>query len=295
MDAPQPLILVTGKDGQLGRSLQAIAKCFDQFDFLFTDKETLNITDSVNVHHFFEKNKPAFCINTAAYTAVDLAETEREQAFLVNATAVSNLAKACKLYNCVLLHISTDYVFNGEKDTHYVESDKTNPVNYYGYTKRAGEEIALLECNKTFIIRASWLYSEYGKNFVKTMLHLFKTKNEIGVVGDQFGSPTYAKYFAVALLKICSRVNEKNNFKEYGIYHYSDAGNISWYDFAMGIKKISGADCSIKKITTEDYPTPAKRPSYAVFSTSRIENEFGVEIKNWEENLGECLKNIDNY
>lgn len=292
MAASKPLILVTGKDGQLGRSLQHVANRFKQFEFLFTGKEILNITDNENVRHFFEKNKPVFCINMAAYTAVDLAESEREQAFRVNATAVAILAKACANFNCTLLHISTDYVFNGEKNTHYIESDKTDPVNYYGFTKRAGEEFALQECKKTLIIRASWLYSEYGKNFVKTMLHLFKTRNEVSVVGDQFGSPTYAKYFAVALLKICSHVNEKNNFNEYGIYHYSDAGNISWYDFAMGIKKLSGAECFIKKISTKEYPTPAKRPLYAVFSTSRIENEFGIEIKNWEKNLAECLKNM---
>ncbi|MFZ1801255.1 MAG: dTDP-4-dehydrorhamnose reductase [Chitinophagaceae bacterium] len=292
MATSKPLILITGKDGQLGKSLQDVAIRFKQFEFLFTGKEILNLTDKENVHQFFEKNKPAFCINTAAFTAVDLAETEREQAFLVNATAVSNLAKTCEEFNCLLLHISTDYVFSGEKNTRYAETDISEPVNYYGVTKKAGEEFALQECKKTIIIRTSWLYSKYGKNFVKTMLHLFATRDEIAVVGDQFGSPTYANELAVVLLKICSQVNEKNDFNAFGMYHYSDAGNISWYDFAMGIKKLSGTACSIRKITTKEYLTPAKRPAYAVFNTSKLERTFGLQIKNWEENLAECLKNL---
>jgi len=292
MPTSKPLILITGRDGQLGKSLQEVAIHFNQFEFLFTGKGSLNLTDNAKVHQFFEKNKPAFCINTAAYTAVDLAETEREQAFLVNATAVSNLAKTCEEFNCILLHISTDYVFNGEKNTRYTETDIPQPVNYYGVTKRAGEEFALQECKKTIIIRTSWLYSEFGKNFVKTMLHLLATRDEIAVVGDQFGSPTYAKELAFVLLKICSQLNDKNNFNAFGLYHYSDAGNISWYDFAIGIKKLSGSTCSIKKITTKEYPTPAKRPAYAVFNTTKIERTFELEIKNWEENLAECLKNL---
>lgn len=292
MTENKPLIIITGKDGQLGRSLQKIANQFHQFDFLFTSKQMLDITKFEDVQQFFQKFKPSICINTAAYTAVDFAETEQEQAFRVNATAVSNLAKACAELNSTLIHISTDYVFKGEKNSHYAEIDSTNPINYYGFTKRAGEAFALEACKKTIIIRASWLYSEFGKNFVKTMLHLFKTKNEISVVGDQFGSPTYADAMAFSILKICDQITFNKSFNKFGIYHYCDDGNISWFDFAREIKDLSGATCIIHKITTVEYPTPAKRPKYSVLSTNKIRKIFNIEIKNWKDNLKDCLKTL---
>lgn len=292
MTEAKPLIIITGKDGQLGRSLQNAAKQFHQFDFLFTNKEMLDITNAENVRQIFKKFNPACCINTAAYTAVDLAETTRVQAFLVNATAVSNLAKTCAELNCPFIHISTDYVFDGKKNARYTEIDSTNPVNYYGFTKKAGEESALNECKKTIVIRASWLYSEFGKNFLKTMLHLFKTKNEISVVGDQFGALTYAGAMAFSLLKICDHIIMKKSFDDFGIYHYCDEGNISWYDFANEIKNQSGATCLVHEITTDEYPTPAKRPKYSVMSTTKIREIFDIEIKNWKENLKVCLKNM---
>ncbi|MBS1729681.1 MAG: dTDP-4-dehydrorhamnose reductase [Bacteroidetes bacterium] len=287
----RPLILVTGKNGQLGSSLQAIANQFQQFDFLFTGKENLDITKEEIVQFYFKKYKPSFCINAAAYTAVDLAETDQEQASLINIKAVSNLAKACKEFSCIFLHISTDYVFRGDQQRPYLETDITDPVNFYGYTKRAGEEQALAVCAQTFIIRASWLYSEYGKNFVKTMLNLFQTKKEIAVVGDQFGAPTYAKNLSEALLKICSQPIE-NLLHQAGIYHFSDKGNITWFDFASEIKKQTGTLCHINKITTEEYPTPAKRPHYSVFNTSKFKTNFELEMKDWKNSLASCLHQL---
>ena len=259
-------ILITGKNGQLGNEIQVLASAYRDYNFLYTDIAELDITNNQLVFDFFNEYKPAICINAAAYTAVDKAETERELAFKVNAEAVKNLARACEECNTQFIHVSTDYVFNGLATRPYKEDDPTDPVNYYGYTKLMSEEFALAECPSSIIIRTSWVYSTSGNNFVKTMLRLMKEKESINVVNDQVGSPTYAADLAQGILQIAIL---KQNAE--GIYHYSNNGEISWFEFATAIKEISGSSCAVNPIQTSDYPTPAKRPAYSVFDKEKIQ------------------------
>lgn len=286
----QPKILVTGKDGQLGSELQDIAKSYPQFNFVFTDRSVLDITDSIAADDYFSKVLPQFCINAAAYTAVDKAENERDLAMKVNADAVGNLAKACKKYNATFIHISTDYVFDGTASSPYPEDHKTNPVNFYGLTKLKGEEAAIFENPTSIIIRTSWVYSKYGNNFVKTMLRLMSERPSINVVNDQFGSPTNAADLAEAILQMIQIFKKENA----GIYHYSNSGEISWFEFAQAIKKYSGSSCDVLPIPTSAYPTPAKRPSYSVFLKTKIASTFGIEIKDWKTSLCNCIASLHN-
>ncbi len=292
MPAHKPTILITGKSGQLGKSLREAATGYKQFHFLFTEKEVLDISNTAQVKKYFQDHQPSICINTAAYTAVDLAESDRDKAFDVNAHAVGELAMICKDNQCGFLHLSTDYVFNGLQHTPYKETDETNPVNYYGFTKRSGEEMALKNYKQTFIIRTSWLYSEFGFNFLKTMLRLFKTKPEIAVVNDQRGAPTYAWDLANVLLIMASQILTGAVPARPGIYHFSNKGNITWYDFAIAIREIAGANCKIRKITTKEYPTPAMRPAYSVFDTQKIQETFGIKINDWKDSLKVCMENL---
>jgi dTDP-4-dehydrorhamnose reductase len=287
----KPCILVTGKNGQVGNELQAIAHQYPQFDFLFTDRETLDITNRDELENYFSKKLPRFCINTAAYTAVDKAETERDLAVKVNAKAVGYLALACRKFGVKLIHISTDYVFDGTANEPYAEEHQTNPVNFYGLSKLMGEELALKNNPASVVIRTSWVYSPYGSNFVKTMLRLMSEKTSINVVSDQFGSPTYARDLAEAIMYVIQK-STPSLLSPGSIYHYANSGAISWFDFALAIKEFSASSCDVSPIPSSAYPTPAKRPSYSVFDKTKISNSFGIAIKDWKESLQHCFAEL---
>lgn len=273
-------ILVTGANGQLGRCLQDVAKDFPDYDFHFKSSKDLDITAEKQINNLFSQEKFDYCINCAAYTAVDKAESDKENAYLVNAQAVKYLAVACQANNTILIHISTDFVFDGTKSTPYTENDLPNPINVYGASKLKGEQYVQQIVKKYFIIRTSWVYSEYGHNFVKTMLRLGGERDEINVVNDQIGSPTYAGDLAEAILKIIS-----HKATDYGIYHYSNKGAISWYDFAKTIFEIKGMDLKLKPISSETYPTPAKRPTFSVMDKAKIKQILQINIWDWKERL----------
>ena len=278
-------ILVTGANGQLGQSLQKLSQKEKAFQFLFTDSETLDITNKEEVLNFFWQNEPDVCINAAAYTAVDLAETDTEKAFLVNADGTENLALACAEYNAQFIHVSTDYVFDGTNNLEYTEEDFTNPLGVYGASKLAGEELALEANPCAIILRTSWVYSEFGKNFVKTMLSLFATKEELNVVADQFGQPTNATDLAEAILTIV-----KTEKKTPGIFNFSNEGKISWHDFAQKIAELSVSKIKINPIVTSQYPTPAKRPQNSTLDLSKIKSTYHINIKPWEESLAKTIQ-----
>jgi dTDP-4-dehydrorhamnose reductase len=277
-------ILVTGANGQLGNEFRIITPRAAGFEFVFKTSSELDIRDANGLSDFLNDHSFEYCINCAAYTAVDKAEGDQTVAYEVNAYAVRQLAKACLNAAVTLIHFSTDYVFNGKAYTPYKENDQTDPVNFYGHTKLQGEMLALQEI-PALIIRTSWLYSPYGHNFVKTMIRLMESKNEIGVVNDQVGSPTYAADLASTVVKIIS----ENEVPAPGIYHYCNKGVITWYDFATAIKEYLGSSCIVNPISTESYPTRAKRPAYSAFDTSKVEKEFGIIIPGWKESLWKCL------
>jgi len=286
----KPLIAVSGKNGQLGWELERLSKTYLQYNFLFVDRNELDIADEAQVISFFEKNKPSIFINCAAYTAVDKAETDQHTAYKVNAEAVGLLASQCKIYDTLFISFSTDYVFNGNGTAPYAETEKKDPVNYYGYTKEVGEKLALNNWEKTIIIRTSWVYSAHGNNFVKTMLRLMKERTDINVVHDQLGSPTYAKDLAEAVMQIISISNEQRT-RFNGIYHFSNDGIISWFDFADEIKNMSGLNCNVNPIPTSAYPTPAKRTHYSVLDKQKIK-DAGIIIRDWRLALKECLEEL---
>ena len=281
------IILITGANGQVGREFQQLQNNFPSYTFLFVTKAELSIIDENAVVAFFKKNKIAVCINCAAYTAVDKAEQERELATATNAIAVGYLAKACKANNVLFIHISTDYVFDGTATTPYQTNDKTNPVNFYGSTKLAGEINAVKENEDSLLIRTAWVYSSFGNNFVKTMMRLMNERVSIGVVNDQWGAPTYAADLAEAIMKIIATENPAA-----GIYHYTNAGNITWFDFAKEIAETIQTKCIVNPIITTQFPTPAARPSYSVLDTKKIENTFQIQIPEWKESLHKCIKSI---
>lgn len=296
----KPVIIVSGKNGQVGKELQGIAASFANAEFIFTGKEQLNIEDEGLVKTTFEKYSPSWFINCAAYTAVDKAETEQETAYKINAEAVGIIARYCHQFKTKLLHISTDYVFDGRANEPYTEDAQTNPVNYYGYTKWLGEQLAVNNNPETIIIRTSWVYSSYGNNFVKTMLRLMHERKEINVVNDQFGSPTYARDLAEAVLAIVnsewSMVNKpaithsEEQSTASNIFNLSNEGIISWYDFAVAIKEIKKLECIVHPIPTTSYPTPAKRPAYSGLDKSKISGMFNIQLKNWKKSLDDCLQ-----
>lgn len=286
MNNKQLTILVTGANGQLGKELQVLAPGFSDYRFLFVTKEDLNIGDTDATKKYFSEHKIDYCINCAAYTAVDKAETERSTAFLINAIAVATLAKICEENKTQLIHISTDYVFDGTTSQPYKETDNTNSVSVYGKSKLQGEAWAIQNAPSTIIIRTAWLYSSFKANFVKTMLRLMKEKESINVVNDQFGCPTYAADLALAIMQII--VSNKSN-KNPGIYHYTNAGVTNWYEFAVAIKNITKSNCTVNPISTAQYPTAAKRPAYSVLDTSKIKDVFALSIPDWEDSLQKCL------
>lgn len=280
-------IVVTGADGQLGMELRGISLAFPRFDFIFLSKKDLAIDNREDLHRFFEETRPRFCINCAAYTSVDRAEKEKELAFLVNGDSVGVLAACCSTYGTKLIHISTDYVFEGSSDQPLREEDRPSPINTYGASKLLGEELATRYNAETLIIRTAWVYSEYGNNFVKTMIRLMQDKESISVVADQIGSPTYAGDLANVILQII----EGGKFVA-GIYHYSNEGRISWYDFALAIKELIGSKCNIIPIPSTQYPTPAKRPNYSLLDKTKIKLVYSISIPEWKSSLIACLAKI---
>ena len=272
--------LVTGGNGQLAQSLKDVVNHQDELDVDFQDLPDLDITNKQQLESYFSNNELDYCINCAAYTAVDLAEEQSDLAYAVNAEGPKNLAEICKKYQVKLLHISTDFVFDGNKQTPYLETDMPNPLGVYGASKWQGERYIQEIMEEYFIIRTSWLYSAYGNNFMKTMLRLSETRDEISVVSDQIGAPTYAGDLAEVLIKII--LSSSTN---YGVYHYSNSGAISWYDFAVEIFKQFGKKIDVKPIKTEGYPTAAKRPKFSVLNTIKIENNFDCTIKDWQGSL----------
>ena len=277
-------ILVTGGNGQLAQCLKDVVKNNDELDVNFQDLPELDITNIQQLVSYFSKNELDYCINCAAYTAVDLAEEQSDLAYAVNADGPKNLAEVCKKHQVKLLHISTDFVFDGKKQTPYIETDMPNPLGVYGKSKWQGERNIQEVMEDYFILRTSWLYSEYGNNFMKTMLKLSETRDEINVVSDQIGSPTYAGDLAEVLIKIV--LSSSTN---YGLYHFSNSGAISWYDFAVEIFTQFGKKIEVKPITTKDYPTAAKRPKFSVLETTKIENNFDCTIKDWQGSLNKVI------
>ncbi len=280
------VVLVTGAKGQLGQSVQFIASKHQNIEFVYTDCQELDITNIENCKEVFSKHKPNYCINTAAYTAVDKAESESEKAHLINVVGAENLAKVCKENNVVLVHISTDFIFDGKKETPYTELDIPNPTGVYGQTKLDGEIAIQNTWEKHFIVRTSWVYSQFANNFMKTMLRLGSERDSLSVVDDQIGTPTNAVDLAECLVKICTTYNLQlttNNL--FGIYNFSNEGQCSWFDFAKEIFELNNISINLQPIPTKSYPTPAKRPAYSVLDKSKIKNTFGIEIDNWETSL----------
>ncbi|HKI90434.1 MAG TPA: dTDP-4-dehydrorhamnose reductase [Draconibacterium sp.] len=285
-------ILVTGAYGQLGSELKELVEKYPVWTFLFTDVDTLDITNENAVQNYFQENQPAFVVNCAAYTAVDKAESDRELAQKINAVAPGILAKAAKNTGSKIIHISTDYVFNGQAFQPYTEYDLVEPTGVYGETKLEGEQQCLNENPDSIIIRTSWLYSSYGNNFVKTMIRLGTERDSINVIFDQVGTPTYAGNLAdtiLSILEISEKVPEK--FVP-GIYHFSNEGVASWYDFAKAIFEIAEIACTVNPILTKDYPTPAKRPHFSVLNKSKIKDTFDIKIPYWRDSLHLCIKKL---
>lgn len=278
------VVLVTGANGQLGQALQFVAKNYSGLQFVFCDSAALDITNLQNCQAVFKKNQPNFCINAAAYTAVDKAESEKEKAYAINVAGAENIAKCCKEHETTLLHISTDFVFDGTKTTPYTENDVPNPTGVYGQTKLDGERVVQTVLEHHFIIRTSWVYSQFGQNFMKTMLRLAAERETLSVVNDQIGTPTHALDLANALIAIL-----KSRSKEYGIYNFSNEGQCSWFDFAQEIFRIHQLPTDVKAIPTTAYPTPAKRPSYSVLDKTKIRKTFEMTIPNWETSLRQSI------
>ena len=282
-------ILVTGSNGQLARCIKDFVNQESQINFFFKNSTDLDITNSEIVKSFFENQHIDFCINCAAYTAVDKAESDIDAASKVNVLGARNLAIECSRINAKLIHVSTDFVFNGSKSAAYLETDDTNPEGVYGLTKLKGEVEIQKHLQEHFIIRTSWLYSEYGNNFLKTMLRLSNERESLSVVSDQIGTPTYAKDLAEVILKII-----KLNSDNYGLYHFSNEGVASWYDFAQAIFDENQKELKLTPIKTRNYPTPAKRPPFSVLDKEKIKESFEIEIPHWRDSLKKAISNLNN-
>lgn len=286
--AEVPTILVTGANGQLGKEMKELESDFPGYRFIFLSREDLPIHHFELVRNFFKGYRPQYLVNCAAYTAVDKAETEKDLAFQVNGEAVCVLAAICREYNTKFIHISTDYVFDGNGSTPYTPDAPVNPQSVYGASKLKGEQEARQYNKDSIIIRTSWVYSAFGRNFVKTMRKLMSERTELNVVNDQLGSPTYAADLARVIMQIIAGGKWTP-----GIYHFSNAGVISWYDFALAIRDMSGFNCQINPIPSSQYPTPAKRPAYSVLDTSGIFSTFGSAPVYWKESLQTCLQKLN--
>ncbi|MFY7652413.1 MAG: dTDP-4-dehydrorhamnose reductase [Chitinophagaceae bacterium] len=280
-------ILVFGGIGQLGQCIKKLADKQNQYNFIYLDEFKGNILDKQLLDNLFQKHNPIFAINCAAYTAVDKAEDDIELCRKINKEGAANLAEFSEKYNATLIHVSTDFVFEGNLPKLLNEEDEVNPIGMYGLTKLEGE-IAITEKTKRyFTLRTSWLYSEFANNFVKTMLRLGKEKTELGIIADQVGTPTYAVDLAACILNIIQA-----NAKEYGLYHFSNEGAISWYDFAQTIFELANITIKVKPLKTSEYPTKAKRPAFSVMDKSKIKQQLGIEIPYWKTSLVTCLKEL---
>lgn len=287
-------ILITGADGQLGSEIKELSDGITGWTFFFTDADSLDITSEMETETFFQRVQPDIVINCAAYTNVDKAESEPETAERINSEAAGILARMALKYHSQLIHISTDYVFDGHLCSPYIETDLENPQNSYGKSKLAGEKIILKENSDSVIIRTSWLYSSYGNNFVKTMLKLGRDCNNVKVIYDQTGTPTYARDLANVLIRLSEIYkNDPVSFIP-GIYHYSNEGVASWFDFAKAVFEISETDCTILPVLTEEFQSDAKRPHYTVLNKSKIKTTFNIEIPYWKDSLKDCLSKIQN-
>lgn len=287
-------VMVTGAYGQLGSSLSELSAQFSGLQLILTDFDSLDITDRDSVVGYVESNRPDFLVNCAAYTAVDKAETDMESAFRLNALGPENLAIACRQIGARLIHVSTDYVFDGKNNRPYSEEDLPNPQGVYGSTKLEGEKLVMKQLPESVIIRTSWLYSSYGHNFVKTMIRLGSEKDSLNVVYDQTGTPTYAGDLALTILKVISQSAKNPDYWKSGIYHYSNLGVCSWYDFAVEIHKMAGISCRVTPVLSAVFQTVAKRPSYSVLDKSKIQTVYGIEIPYWRDSLMKCIQLILN-
>ena len=285
-------ILVTGANGQLGRCLSDLAETTD-WDWIFTTRQHFDLTKSSEVMAFINENQPDIIINTAAYTQVDQAEKESNLSFEVNQQGIENLVNSVKDNQVRIIHISTDYVFDGQGSIPFTENDSVNPQSVYGQSKAAGEKILLDKIkDKSYIIRTSWLYSEYGQNFVKTMLRLGSERQEISVVNDQLGMPTYAGDLAQGIIRMIENIEFKN--APSGIYNFANKNITSWFYFATEIMKLAGLECVVHPITTSQFPTLAKRPVFSALNTDKFESIFTFAIRSWEDALQECIDRIKN-
>ncbi|MGL5318494.1 MAG: dTDP-4-dehydrorhamnose reductase [Bacteroidales bacterium] len=282
-------ILVTGGNGQLGHAIQKIVSQYPGYSFLFTDSHTLNLTDKEAIASFFASRDIDYVINCAAYTAVDKAESDIEMCRKINAEAVGDLSEACARKGARFIHISTDYVFDGTNHKCYTESDATNPKSVYGHSKLDGELLALKNNADTVVIRTAWLYSEFGSNFMKTMIRLGNERDRLNVVVDQIGTPTYASDLVDAIMAIVTA----EHFVP-GIFHFSNEGVCSWYDFTLAIHRLAGITCEVSPIDSVEYPTPAQRPYYSVLSKKKIRETYGIHIPHWEKSLVQCIETIKN-
>ena len=280
------IILVTGSSGQLGSELRELSKKYPSYNFLFTTRNELSIENKSAIKNFFKKQKIKYCINCAAYTAVDKAESEQEKAFLINAEAPGMLASICNDHHVKLIHISTDYVYDGSIQQPLKEENPVGPLNTYGLSKLKGEELVLVNCPSSLVIRTSWVYSSYGNNFVKTMLRLFREKKSLNVINDQYGCPTYAADLAGIIMNV---IEDRNNNEYSGIVNYCNSGITTWFDFALSINEYVNSPCKINPIATSQYPTPAKRPLYSVLDTSKIKKMLNQDIPSWKDSLYKCL------
>jgi dTDP-4-dehydrorhamnose reductase len=274
------VIAVTGASGQLGQALKKLSENYPEYQFYFYTSAAVDITRKATIEKAWTEIHPDFCINAAAYTAVDKAESEVELAYQINEMGVKNLAEVCQKHQTVLIHISTDFVFDGQSQVPYLETDQTQPQGVYGASKLAGEQAIAAVCKKYFIVRTSWLYSQFGHNFLKTMLRLAAEKPQVSVVNDQIGSPTHALDLAQMLLTMCFKPSQN-----YGVYHFSNQGSTSWFGFAQKIFEVYQLDTPLYSIPSSDYPTPAKRPAFSVMNTSKIQSEFQVQIPKWADAL----------
>lgn len=282
-------ILITGANGQLGSEIQRNSKKYS-FNFIFTDVDLLDITNEDAVEKFVKDNNINYIINCAAYTAVDKAEDDIELCYLINKNAPEILGKVAQRNGVKVIHISTDYVFDGTGTVPYSENMPTSPKSVYGKSKREGEEALLASCPNSIIIRTAWLYSIYGNNFVKTMIRLGQERDTLNVVADQTGTPTNAKDLAIAILDIVE-YSENNKFKA-GIYHFTDEGVTTWFDFTVAIHKLAGIQCQVNPIATDQYPTKAVRPKYSVLDKSKIKESFDISIPQWEDSLKICIEEL---
>jgi dTDP-4-dehydrorhamnose reductase len=285
-------VLVTGANGQLGWELQQAAKANPNFEFIFLDRSAMDLSNPDGLLKIIESYAPSAIINTAAYTAVDKAETEKSLAHVINAEAVAELASIAKNKNIPFITYSTDYVFSGNAAIPYVTDTQLAPVNYYGKTKADGEQMALAANPDSIIIRTSWVFSSHGNNFVKTMIRLMKERDSLNIVGDQQGRPTYARDLATASIQILNALNLGLPIK--GIYHFANTGETTWFDFAQKIKELAGLECTLTPINSDQFPTPAKRPNYSVLDTQKIEKELNLHIPHWELALSDCILQLKN-